>query len=531
MDINKSVMICNICKMVLSDSPISLPCTHAVCAEHLQQIEGDGTGSIRCEDCEKKYDLSSNLFPTHIMASNILAKNMHLSDQEKKLKQSIQATIQQLEQLLSDLKLKHSDLERISSGHFSEVKRQIDIQRERLKNKIDEIALKMIDQVNEREKAFNSETKQSLLAATPENIAESRRIWANAFRNPNIIIGEVKKLQTEHEQKRDELQAKLLELDYFIEDIKTVGFEAVPDIQIESFGQLILNKSKTKSSVACAIGNTIHIWNLDPIGCVNTLVGHSKPIACLENIDKNRFASGSDDTTIKIWDAKKFVCLKTLTGHHDVVLSIKSLASGRLATGTFKMIKIWSIVTGECLQTLNGHSDWINGLVSLPNGNLVSCSNDKTIKMWDLNIGECIQTLTDHTYPVLCLVLLKNGQLASGSEDKTIKIWNIENGKCVHTLQSHSFKFYKLRALQSGELISCSEDNSIKIWNLMENTCLRTLNGLTAYVSSVRVNSQNNTLTSSSWDGTLKTWNLNTGECVNTIVVQNDAKLSDFVFI
>ena len=36
--------------------------------------------------------------------------------------------------------------------HFKEVRRQIDIHRETLKAKIDEIALKIIDQINEREK-------------------------------------------------------------------------------------------------------------------------------------------------------------------------------------------------------------------------------------------------------------------------------------------------------------------------------------------------------------------------------------------
>ena len=154
----KSLVICNICKLLLSSSPISLPCSHAICAEHLE----DGTdSSIRCLECEQEFDVPQSGFPLNKMASNILAKDLHLSDEEKKLKDSIQAKIQQLEELWSDLKLKHSDLERISFDHFSEVRRQIDLQRENLKQKIDEIALKMIDQVNEREKEYNS-TKNSL---------------------------------------------------------------------------------------------------------------------------------------------------------------------------------------------------------------------------------------------------------------------------------------------------------------------------------------------------------------------------------
>ena len=71
-----------------------------------------------------------------------------------------------------------------------------------------------------------------------------------------------------------------------------------------------------------------------------TLEGHAKAITCLENIENNRFASGSDDTTIKIWDAKKFVCLKTLTGHQDAVWCLKSSNSDRLASGSFKVILV-----------------------------------------------------------------------------------------------------------------------------------------------------------------------------------------------
>ena len=51
----KSELIRNICKLILKD-PVSLPCSHAVCVEHLR----DGpvkNGSIQCLKCEKDFDL------------------------------------------------------------------------------------------------------------------------------------------------------------------------------------------------------------------------------------------------------------------------------------------------------------------------------------------------------------------------------------------------------------------------------------------------------------------------------------------
>ena len=105
----------------------------------------------------QEFDVPQSGFPLKKVASNILAKDLHLNEEEKKLKKSIQATIQQLEKLIIDLQLKSL----IISLKFDVI---MTLQRENLKQNVDEIALKTIDQVNEGEKYFNS---KSLLEATP----------------------------------------------------------------------------------------------------------------------------------------------------------------------------------------------------------------------------------------------------------------------------------------------------------------------------------------------------------------------------
>ena len=521
----KAELTCTICKLVLSSTPISLPCLHALCSEHLQ----DGTvkdSSIRCLECEREFDVPDNGFPINKMASILLAKDLHLSDEEKRLKHAVETLIQQLERVQSDFKQKLSDLEGFSIDHYSEVRRQIDVQREEFKKKIDEIALKMIEQVKEKEKFYISAIKQSSLAVTPVNIAESRRIMENEFRNPNLVIEEVQRLQNEHEQKINEFRTRLVQLNPLGIEINSLKFKPSKEA---SFG--MLTAYQTNELIACAEYKTIKISNLDSDECLATLEGHSTNIYCLTSIDENRFASGSGDKTIIIWDAKNFVCLKTLTGHPNGVDSLTSLTSNRLASGSSRDIKIWDIESGECLQTINGHSDWIRGLVCLPNGNLVSCSDDRTIKVWDLASGECINTLTYHSNAVKGIVLLRNGRLASGSEDTTIRIWDTSSGECIKTLKGHSKSVYRLQELESGELASCSFDCTIRIWNLESGTCIRTLVGHRYSVTSIRVNSKNNTLMSCSLDGTIKSWDLKTGVCVKTIVVQEDAYLRDLILI
>ena len=144
----KSDLICNICKFILKD-PVTLPCSHAVCVEHLRDstVKND---SIQCLKCEKDFDVPRNGFEANLTLANLLANKFHLNDEEKSIKCAIQDLIKQLEQLQGSVNLKRDEMELANCNHFIEIRRQIDIQREELKAKIDEIALKLIAQVRER---------------------------------------------------------------------------------------------------------------------------------------------------------------------------------------------------------------------------------------------------------------------------------------------------------------------------------------------------------------------------------------------
>ena len=532
MSTSKSQLICNICKLVLK-KPVTLPCSDVICGEHLHDdsVEND---MIKCLKCDKNFDVPRSGFPSNEKMENILTNEQHLIYEEKAIKDAIQELIHKLEKLQNGLKLKQKDMEVTSFDHFTEIRRQIDIQREELKQKIDEIALKLIDQANEREEVYKLKLKQSISVVVDTDIKQFSQLLMREFRDPNLLVEKVKRLKIKHEQTFKEFRAKISECDSLEREINSLEFVPRQEIQEFEFGCLKLKGSL----VACTFGKNIQIWNINSSKCLDTLIGHSNRITCLENIDEQRFASGSEDKTIRIWDSQNCVCLKTLIkGPHGVssqngVMSLKNLTSNRMASGSDKEIKIWNIESGECLRTLNGHSDWILGFASLPNGNLASFSWDATIKVWDLSRGECVITLTGHSRSVNCLLLLKNGQLASGSGDNTVKIWNTSTGECIKTIEGHSSLVSQLQQLESGELVSCSWDKSIKIWNLTEGNCIRTLKGHASYVSSIRVNSKNNTLVSCSDNGTIKIWDLITGECINIIEVQNnDAELGSFILI
>ena len=117
----KSELICDICKFILKD-PVSLPCSHTVCFEHLR----DGTvknGSIRCLKCEKDFYVPRNGFEANSALANLLANESHLSDEEKSIKCAIQGLVKQLEQLQGSVNLKRDVMELANCNHFIEIRR------------------------------------------------------------------------------------------------------------------------------------------------------------------------------------------------------------------------------------------------------------------------------------------------------------------------------------------------------------------------------------------------------------------------
>jgi hypothetical protein len=80
----KTEIICNICKMILNN-PISLPCYCVVCDIHLKD-NSVKNGWIKCLNVIKVFEIAKNEFKPNKMIKNILKKELHLSDEEKTLK-------------------------------------------------------------------------------------------------------------------------------------------------------------------------------------------------------------------------------------------------------------------------------------------------------------------------------------------------------------------------------------------------------------------------------------------------------------
>ena len=258
----KSEMICIVCRRFLKN-PVSLPCQCCVCNEHLQ---GNNSTSFHCQTCDQEFQMPQAGFAINKIAANILAKELHLNDEEKLLKKCATDLIQRLEQLQEEFKSKQSDLERLSYDHFAEIRRNIDIQREELKSKMDEIAIKLINMTNQKEAIYKLKVKE--VNEHPSMI--SNQTLLDEFRNPDLLVREIKGKLDEQKSKIAEFQAKIAALDSLSQNIKSIEFKAHPEFRKESFVTL---KQSNQRLISCSLDKTIKVWDLEDYECISTLEG------------------------------------------------------------------------------------------------------------------------------------------------------------------------------------------------------------------------------------------------------------------
>ena len=151
------------------------------------------------------------------------------------------------------------------------------------------------------------------------------------------------------------------------------------------------------------------------------LVEHQNWVRGFICMDKERYASCSDDGLIKIYD-KHFRTLYNLKEHNESVMCVCFLRDGRIISGdkAGKLILWFKNFSNN--KIIKEHTDAIMSIIQLKDGRVVTCSADKTIKIWDLDF-RCLFTYKEHTGCVNRLVSLKDGGFGSIGADCLVNIW------------------------------------------------------------------------------------------------------------
>ena len=234
----KCELFCIICDEILND-PIHLPCHCTICKVHLSDDSVSSRGIITCKSCGDEF-VVKNIKPMVNRHAKIhLDTEGYLSDEEKALKSHISDLFAQYHQLYEKYRRRTTGLEINSHEIFAEIKSRIDIHREELKSKIDEIALGMIKKVKEYEHAFYKRLNERA-GITDLNINAQKSGLDEEFRQLNINMERVRQLETQNEANIQRLQSKMDDLTFMATQLGKSSFEPNKDVKSAAFGVLTL---------------------------------------------------------------------------------------------------------------------------------------------------------------------------------------------------------------------------------------------------------------------------------------------------
>jgi hypothetical protein len=127
-----------------------------------------------------------------------------------KLKHELEESIQKFFESYDEFIQNKSKLESDVFDHFQEIRFKIDQHREELKKSIDDIALAMIDKTNKCQEKYLRDLKErfSLFDET-QSLEDKFNQIEDTFRNPNLLIQQIKDMQQKQEESLNEIQFKL----------------------------------------------------------------------------------------------------------------------------------------------------------------------------------------------------------------------------------------------------------------------------------------------------------------------------------
>jgi hypothetical protein len=243
---SKANWTCSYCSKILKD-PILLPCEENICRLHLKEKDSVKQNAIKCVKCKEN-------FPIHDFKSNKTLKQLiedksYLSEQEMNLKTNLEESIRKFFGFYEKFIQNRTKLDMDVFNHFQELRFQIDEHRERLKAKIDDVALEMIEQTKKCEAEYLKEVKENLLSSFGESKSLDKELEEieEFFRNPNLLIQSIKDLQQRQEESLKEIQSKLNEINQVNVDLKATN-EFKPNLTL-------LNKESSSSLSSSFFGS------------------------------------------------------------------------------------------------------------------------------------------------------------------------------------------------------------------------------------------------------------------------------------
>ena len=195
----------------------------SICREHLSDKDVLKLNRIKCKKCNKEFGLKDNAFKSNNDLKELLESQSYLSSEELSLKHELEVSIRKFFEFYDQFDQNKRQLESDVFDHFHEMRFQVDEHRERLKEKIDDISLAMIDRIKKHEEAYLKQLKEhfSLFDKTHSLEHELNEV-EETFRHPNLLIQTIREMQQKQDESLRDIQFRLYEMTKVNDNLNTL---------------------------------------------------------------------------------------------------------------------------------------------------------------------------------------------------------------------------------------------------------------------------------------------------------------------
>lgn len=129
---------------------------------------------IECCICHARFDIPQNGFKSNMQIRSIIDSSIYLSEREKTQKLNLEENVEKIANDLSEFEIKYNELKKASSYHFLNIRRDIEIQHQKLTQQSTFQKEELIKNVNSFENYYTNNMIEVLKAKQAKRIAENK---------------------------------------------------------------------------------------------------------------------------------------------------------------------------------------------------------------------------------------------------------------------------------------------------------------------------------------------------------------------
>ena len=230
-------IVCRTCTRIYLD-PIDLPCSNTICKSHFEDFN-----KSKCSFCLQHHKMSLEIFiKSNQSLSEILQMNLHLSEKEKQIKIEIEKLLETNKSLTEELKLNEAQSDALCYDHFAKIENSIDLQREELKKKIDELSFDLIEQVKQSKSKFEDDLKSNALkpVLNMDEIYDIESDFDQEMRKVEFPLENLKNIENSLKANLTSLNGKLVAIKALSDKIESCKFVIKKiDFDTKIYGEII----------------------------------------------------------------------------------------------------------------------------------------------------------------------------------------------------------------------------------------------------------------------------------------------------